>query len=306
MSAARARVRAFGALLAALSAVCWCGVACAQQQPAPAAPQANAKSETERLLSQKAVMLEAYLGSQKVAEALRSGEPKNVEAIEHARADLAQGAEALGKGDLQRADQSLNAGLRQISSLVLQQGARAGLAAVKKDDFKSRRSQISSFIRALEAGSAADQLSPWAGRLAVARKGLEQADALFEQEKYVEAHGRLVSIYEDVVVIVGEARRNQSIIYQLSFTTPADEYAYELERNKSYEILVDIAIAEKQNSDKALRPYIMKLVGQSRELREQAGVQAAGGDHVKAIRTLESATRQLVQALRSAGVMVME
>jgi len=298
MSAAKVAERAVGAFLAVLSTLS-VGMASAQQQ-------ADAKSETERLLSQKALMLEAYLGSQRTLEALRSGEPKNLEVVERARADLAEGAEALGKGDLRRAENSLNAGLRQVSTLVLQQGARAANPAAKKGNFKSRRGQIDSFIRSLEAGSDATSLSPWTGRLAVAKKGLQQADALYDQEKFAEAHARLVSIYEDVVVIVGEARRNQSIIYRLTFATPAEEYAYELERNKSYEILVDIAIAEQQNSDKALRPYILKLVGQSRELREQAGAQAANGDHLKAIGTLEDATKHLVRALRSAGVMVME
>lgn len=189
---------------------------------------------------------------------------------------------------------------------MLQQGARAANPAAKKEEFKSRRRQIESFIRSLEAGSDPASLSPWTVRLAVARKGLLHADELYGQEKYVEANARLISIYEDVVVIVSEARRNQSIVYSLSFATPAEEYAYELERNKSYEILVDIASAEHQKPDKALRPYILKQVGQSRELQEQAKAQAASGDHAKAIGTLEEATRHLVRALRSAGVMVME
>lgn len=302
MAAAKVAVRALGAVLAVLVAS-WGSAAGAQTPPDV---KSDAKNESERLLSQKAMMLEAYLGSQKVADVLSSGEQKNVEVVERARADLTDGADALGKGDLKRAEQSLNAGLRQISTLVLQQGNRAANPAVKKDEFKARRRQIDSFVRSLEVGSDPSSLSPWTGRLAVARKGLLQADELFGQEKFAEAHARLVSIYEDVVVIVSEARRNQSIIYRLTFATPADEYAYELERNKSYEILVDIAVAEQQKSDKALRPYISKLVGQSRELQEQAKVQAAGGDHAKAIGTLEAATRHLVQALRSAGVMVME
>ena len=298
MSAAKARERALGAVLSVLAAL-WGGASWAQQQP-------EAKSETERLLSQKALMLEAYLGSKKVADALLAGEPRNVEVVERARAELAEGAKSLEKGDLKRAEQSLNAGLRLVSSLALQQGARAEDPTKEKNEFNARRRQINSFIQALEAGSDAASLSPWTGRLAVARKGLEQADALYNQQKYAGANAQLVSIYEDVVVIVSEARRNQSIIYRLNFKTPIDEYAYELERNKSYELLVDIAISEKQNPDKALRPYIQKLVGQSRELRDQARVQAEGGDHVSAIKTLENATGYLVQALRSAGVTVME
>lgn len=298
MIASKARDRALGATFAILGAL-WGSSGSAQERP-------EVKGEAERLLGQKALMLEVYLGSKRVAEALRNGEPKNIEAVEHARADLADAAQALEKGDLKRAERSLNSGLRQVSTLVLQQGARAENLAARKDDFTKRRSQIESFIKTLEAGSDAGSLSPWFGRLSVARKALEQADALFQEQNYAEASARLVSIYEDVVVIVSEARRNQSVIYRLTFATPAEEYAYELERNKSYEILVDIAIAEKQNSVTASRSYILKLVGQSRELREQAGVQATGGDHVKAIGTLEEATGHLVRALRGAGVMVTE
>lgn len=300
MFAARARSLAMWAAALAVTCALWSGVTSAQQQTGAA------KSEAERLLSQKALMLEAYLGSQRVAEALKSGEPRNVEAIERARADLAQGAQALEKGDFARAEQSLDAGLRQVSTLVLQRGARAEDPVRKKEDFKIRRNQINSLIRALEAGGDTAALSPWTARLAVARRGLQQADDLFGQNKFAEANLKLVSIYEDVVVIVSEARRNQSIVYRLNFATPAEEYAYEFERNKSYEILVDIAIAEKQNPDKALHPFIRKLVSQSGELREKAKMQAANGEHVAAIGTLEDATKHLVHALRSAGVMVME
>lgn len=161
-------------------------------------------------------------------------------------------------------------------------------------------------IQALEAGGDSASVSPWIPRLAVAKKRLEQADALFQKEKFAEANLQLVSIYEDVVVIVSEARRNQSIVYRLDFDTPADEYAYELERNKSYEILLDIAVAQKENPDTVLRSFIRKLVIQSQELREKAKGQAANGDHVKAIGTLEEATRHLVRALRSCSIMVME
>jgi len=104
MSAAKARKRALGAVLSVLAAL-WGGASWAQQQP-------EAKSETERLLSQKALMLEAYLGSKKIADALLAGEPRNVEVVERARAELAEGAKSLEKGDLKRAEQSLNAGLR--------------------------------------------------------------------------------------------------------------------------------------------------------------------------------------------------
>lgn len=299
LPARNARARILGAAALAVVGALPGDTAWAQQQPA-------AKSESERLLNQKAMMLQAYIASPRVAEALHGGEAKNIEAVDRARADLAEGSEALQKGDLKRAEQSFDAGLRHVSSLVLQQGARAEEPAQKKGDFEARRRQIDSFIRSLETGGDATPHSPWLGRLAVARKGLEQADALYSQEKYAEANLQLVSIYEDVVVIVSEARRNQSIIYRLNFETPAAEYAYELQRNKSYEILVDVAMAEKKDPDKALLPYIRKLVDQSRGLVVEAEAQASGGDHVKAIKTVEEATSHLVRALRGAGVMVME
>ena len=65
MFAARARSLAMWAAALAVTCALWSGVTSAQQQTGAA------KSEAERLLSQKALMLEAYLGSQRVAEASR-------------------------------------------------------------------------------------------------------------------------------------------------------------------------------------------------------------------------------------------
>ena len=48
----------------------------------------------------------------------------------------------------------------------------------------------------------------------------------------------------DVVAMVGEVRRGHSVFVARTFASPEDEFDYERERNHSYRLLVEIALAE--------------------------------------------------------------
>ena len=96
---------------------------------------------------------------------------------------------------------------------------------------------------------------------------------------------------------------SETIVYNATFATAAEEYGYELARNRSYEELVPIALAQ-LNSSRETAALSEQFVRQSRTLRDTARQQAADGNQQAAVRTMQEATGQLQKALRIAGLTV--
>lgn len=91
--------------------------------------------------------------------------------------------------------------------------------------------------------------------------------------------------------------------YAMKFETPAEEFAFELERNRSYVELVPVAIAEYKPKEES-RQIIEVLVNQSREAVEQARGYAAQKDYQRALASVRSGTEYLMNALGVAGLVV--
>ena len=91
--------------------------------------------------------------------------------------------------------------------------------------------------------------------------------------------------------------------YTMKFETPAEEYAFELERNRSYLELIPVAIAELKPTDEA-KQKVDSLVERNRVALEQAREYAGQKDYGRALTSVHSGTGYLQLALTAAGLVV--
>ena len=82
-----------------------------------------------------------------------------------------------------------------------------------------------------------------------------------------------------------------------------EEYLYEVDRNDTHRMLIDLLVEEKIKSAYA-EGEIVKLVDPAMQLRRQADAYAGEGEYQIAIDMLEQSTRQLVRAIRTAGIYI--
>lgn len=94
----------------------------------------------------------------------------------------------------------------------------------------------------------------------------------------------------------------QTIVYDRRFREPRQEFDHELERHRSFERLVPIALERFRPGPEAVA-RIEQLVGQARSLRER-GEAAAAADLAAGIRLLVESTDRLLLALQAAGLVV--
>ncbi len=88
----------------------------------------------------------------------------------------------------------------------------------------------------------------------------------------------------------------------IHFETQEDEYRYELGRNDTHKVLVNVVLKEKLSSQMAM---LMKIpMNKAETLRKQGEQQAANNNFEKAIKTLEQSTQQIIRAIRMAGIFI--
>lgn len=132
---------------------------------------------------------------------------------------------------------------------------------------------------------------------------LDNAEALMASDKQHEANVLLNDAYKIVVSTLNKMLAAETIVYSLKFDSAAEEFRHELARNRGYEELIPIALAQ-SNKGHATAILAERYVKQSRDLRDTAQKQANGGDYKAAVKALQDATGHLQRSLRIAGVVV--
>jgi hypothetical protein len=139
---------------------------------------------------------------------------------------------------------------------------------------------------------------------------LERADALIDDarslataEYFGSAIRALQNAERGLVTALSQVLGSSTLTYTLKFETREEEYTYELDRNRSYEELVPVALTEMRPTTDVIRS-VGRHVERNLTLREQAQAQAQRKDYRGALRTLRTGTGELQRALAEAGVVV--
>jgi hypothetical protein len=130
-----------------------------------------------------------------------------------------------------------------------------------------------------------------------------QADGLLQQGKNAEARVEIDKAYHLLKVSIDSIRSGQTLVRSLQFETKQDEYLYEIDRNDTHSMLISLLVDEKKKSD-SMKQKITDFVAEARVLRQQAEAFANKDEHEQAIELLEHSTKQLVRAIRSAGIYI--
>jgi hypothetical protein len=224
--------------------------------------------------------------------------------LDAARASLDKAKATLALGDLQVAESHLDQGLRRISA-----AARRSVQTLRDEDsaekrYRQLKERVSSFRQAFEA-VAPDRQAEAASLMDEAhlQELVSQAESLAADHRYSQAVTRLTEAAGIVEAALAKARDKETLIYTLEFESPEEEYAYEVERNRSHMMLVELLLA-KRSITKPARGYILSMVEENEKLRVEAESLAENGETEKAIAKLEDATKGLVQALRIGGMAI--
>jgi hypothetical protein len=263
-----------------------------------AAPSAEA---LESRLANLERLIEHSSGAKRIQT---SGVPEALAHRERALAVHAEARERLQAGDLDGSGRLLDQATQEMMSAIRLAGRPAAMDDKKRKDFETRAESIAALLEALErigaekgAADMAAQVTADVNTLVAKARQLEQADKLDEGRRSLNA------AYEMATGAIEELRGGDTLVRALEFASKEEEYRYELDRNDTHQMLIKVLVQEKRASagvDKMVTMYVQK----AETLRVEAKRQAGTGDFDKAVVTLEQSTKELVRAIRSAGIYI--
>ena len=218
----------------------------------------------------------------------------------------------------QKAKQADSKGDQQQAADLLKQATKTMFEAtrmIEKDesfmvkdlrDFESRKESVQALCTAYEniaeekgvTSKEENELHEFV------HKRVDQAVALKDDNKVKEGRKMLDEAYVAAKVAIEHLRGGETLVRSLDFANSEEEYHYEVDRNDTHRMLVDVLLKEKMEKNVSARAMVDKFLGKADQLRKQADAQASDGQYENAVTTLEASTKEIVRAIRSAGIYI--
>ena len=233
-----------------------------------------------------------------------SGNQEALQRREEARLLFQQAQQEHAAADNDAANKKLIEATKVMFEAVRLAGQIEITAEKKQRDFEDRLDSINALMEAH------DRVSEEKGKQT---EGIElkqlvldkvsRANALLKSGQVDEARQVLDEAYIAAKIAINTLRGGDTLVRSLHFETKEEEYNYEIDRNDTHQMLIQILSKDKKGGggmDKMVQNFMNKAI----ELRHEAEKQAVSGDHETAIKTLEESTKNLVRALRSSGIYI--
>lgn len=277
-------------------ALCLCvGLTAAQTRPPPD------REQLERKLASTSTLIESSSGARQIQA---SGEARAEEQRNRARDLHRRAGEALRAGDLEGAAKLLDKAALAMFDGVRLSSPEQVTQPKQRADFDARMESTRVLLEAHKRIAAEKNVGPRAGDLTRSVESLlANAATMASSGRLAEARQAVDQAYLAVKAAIGGMRDGETVVRSLTFATKTDEYHYEIDRNDTHKMLIQVLLKDKRGAG-SVDAMVEQALAAAAKLRAQAEQEAARRDHEAAVRTLEESTRELVKAIRSAGVYI--
>lgn len=208
---------------------------------------------------------------------------------------------ALAAGDLPQASKLITDVRAMFFDAVRLAAPEEIIAKKLENDYTARLESVNALLGAYKrvANEKSSTAKGVGETVAQIEKGVAAAAKLALAGKYKEGRGELDRAYLVAKAGISGLRSGDTLVRSLNFASKEEEYHYEIDRNNTHQMLIEVLLSEKSPND-MVKGYIAK----SRELRAQAEAAAKGLDYVAGIKLLEESTAELVRAIRGSGIYI--
>jgi len=220
------------------------------------------------------------------------------------KAKLESAKQLQKKGELAAALATAN----EASTMFAGGGKKAGPT---KEELAEQKEELNDYMITLEAfidshKASYDQVKSQGGKLVdydhdLVEKLITEAVQLSTKDQYDPAKRRIKKAERLVTKALNDMLNSTTIVYDLNFETPADEYAYEVNKYNSYLELIPVAIEVKKpraGSIKLMETYVNK----GKFFKQKADEAAKAERWEEAMVVIRDATIEVRRGLRLLGV----
>jgi hypothetical protein len=219
---------------------------------------------------------------------------------EGAREIYRQALAAFQAGQYVRASELLSQASVQMFDAVRLAAPEAVTAPKAHSDFAARLDSVNSLHAALRRVAAE---KPGAVGVTETSRDIENlvrdAQRLARDGKFDAGRAVLDRAYLLAKAAISSLRGGDTLVRELHFATKEEEYRYEVDRNDTHQMLIKSVL-----EGKSLPAGEQATVDKALQIRVRADAAASRGDHATAVKLLEDSTRELIRAIRGAGVYI--
>ncbi|NOZ38549.1 MAG: hypothetical protein GXP11_10930 [Gammaproteobacteria bacterium] len=240
------------------------------------------------------------LKSKREKEVRASGNNKAIAILEMAGKHYETAKILLKKGEIDASNNEIQKSLQNISvsfRMVVDTERAVELAREQYALLKSRVKNFRKLFRQLPADKTKGLLDfkKLDGRV-------KEAESIYAKNQPERALAPLLEAADMLERALSAARKNETVVYALEFSSLEEEYKYELERNENYILLTNMILNAGSSENSKKLPLIRMLLNKNQQLRLEAEKQFESEAVKEAIILLEKGNKTLVRALRLSGL----
>ena len=260
------------------------------------------KQQLERRLASVATLIEQSTAAKQIET---SAVPEALALRSKARELRKQAEGAYASGNYADASRLLDQAAKMFFDGVRLAAPEQVTGEKKKLDFDNRMESVKALLAAQKRISAEKREGAKGAETSKAIEAqIREAAALAAAGKIDQGRVLLDQIYLTAKVAVEGLREGDTLVRSLNFASKEEEYLYEVDRNDTHKMLIKVLLNEKRASNAGLESMVQKYIDQADALRVNAEAVAAKKDFEAGIKLLEDSTKELVRAIRGAGVYI--
>jgi hypothetical protein len=279
-------------------------VLCACALQAPAQTQVGAappRDQLERKLASTSALIETSSAAKQI-ESSGAGDAKAQR--ERARELHRQASAAFQAGQLDASARLVDEASRVMFEAVRAAAPQQVTQGKQRADFDERMASTRALLDAQKRIAAEKGAGPRAADLS---KRIEtmmgEAAQMASNGRLTEGRAMLDQAYLAAKAAIGNLRGGDTLVRSLNFANKEEEYRYEIDRNDTHRMLIQVLLADRRGTA-SVDAMVDRAMAEAARLRRQAEDEATRRDHDAAVKTLEDSTRELVRAIRGAGVYI--
>jgi hypothetical protein len=287
----------------------WTAMAVGQEQVPDANPpavRAARPSEDREQLERRLVSVATLLEKSSAAKQIEASGNADALAMRVKARELRQQAEdACKAGKYPDASRLLDQAAKMMFDSVRLASPEQVTGEKKQRDFDNRLESVKALLAAQKRIAAEKKLGAKGTETSNHIEAqIREASALAAAGKLDEGRAALDKVYVSTKTAIEGMRDGDTLVRSLSFSSKEEEYHYEIDRNDTHKMLIKVLLEEKRASNPGLESMVQKYLEQAAALRTSSEGAAAKKDFEGAIRLLEDSTKELVRAIRGAGVYI--
>ena len=268
----------------------------------PAAARDRELASQQKVLENKLTLIQRMLEGQSAQRVYAADNSAAVEKLNAAEAAYAQAVSAHERQQIAKASYHADEALRLGGQAIREVAHQSPDSGQWVERYKDVHERVSAYHQAYSRVLSDNSRTNGA---AIPEDELDQltveAEKLARGGDYEQAVMKLSALAARLEVELVRLRHQQTLIHELKFDTIEEEYVYERERNRSYAMLLQMAISQLDvHPAVAIQPP--KILQANESERERAESAARAGDAAQALKIIEAATNSMVQALRKTGM----